>query len=186
LFYEDVFESYTYLFIYYFEGLGIKLKFLFFNFVFNFRYPLKINKMKIAIGGDHAGFEYKKTIISTLENKYEIKDFGSFSDESTDYPDYVHPLSSAVEAGEYDLGIVICGSGNGVAITANKHQQIRCALCWNTELAALARQHNNANVLAIPARFISLEEAQEIIKTFLETEFEGGRHSRRIDKIACV
>lgn len=142
--------------------------------------------MKIAIGGDHAGFEYKAKLIQKLESQgHEVKDFGPFSDASVDYPDYVHPLSSAVETGEFDLGIVICGSGNGVAITANKHQGIRAALVWNEELASLARQHNNANVLAIPARFISYELAEKVAETFLTTEFEGGRHANRVNKIAC-
>lgn len=142
--------------------------------------------MKIAIGGDHAGFEYKAKLIQKLESQgHEVKDFGPFSDASVDYPDYVHPLSSAVETGEFDLGIVICGSGNGVAITANKHQGIRAALVWNEELASLARQHNNANVLAIPARFISYELAEKVAETFLTTEFKGGRHANRVNKIAC-
>ncbi len=141
--------------------------------------------MKIAIGGDHAGFEYKESIIKMLSTQHEVKDFGPYSDASADYPDYVHPLAAAVESKEYELGIVICGSGNGVAITANKHQDIRCALCWNTELAALARQHNNANIVAIPARFIALELAQDIVQSFLENTFEGGRHALRVDKIAC-
>ncbi|SHO62197.1 ribose 5-phosphate isomerase B [Algoriphagus zhangzhouensis] len=141
---------------------------------------------KIAIGGDHAGFEYKGKLIQKLESQgYEVKDFGPFSTASVDYPDYVHPLSTAVENGEYDLGIVICGSGNGVAITANKHQGIRAALVWNKELAALARQHNNANVVALPARFIAYELAEEITEVFLTTEFEGGRHANRVNKIAC-
>ena len=141
---------------------------------------------KIAIGGDHAGFEYKATLIQKLNSLgYEVKDFGPFSDASVDYPDFVHPLSSAIEGGEFELGIVICGSGNGVAITANKHQGIRAALCWNEELAALARQHNNANVLALPARFISYELAEKLAETFLTTEFEGGRHQNRVSKIAC-
>lgn len=142
---------------------------------------------KIAIGGDHAGFEYKSRLIQKLEaSGYEVKDFGPFSDASVDYPDFVHPLSSAVEKREYDLGIVICGSGNGVAITANKHQGIRAALCWNEELAALARQHNNANILAIPARFVSYELGEKMSETFLITDFEGGRHQNRVDKIACT
>ena len=142
---------------------------------------------KIAIGGDHAGFEYKgKLIEKLLELGYEVKDFGPFSDASVDYPDYVHPLSSAIEAGEYDLGIVICGSGNGVAITANKHQGIRAALCWNEELAALARQHNNANVIALPARFISYDLAEKLAEIFITTDFEGGRHLNRVNKIACT
>lgn len=142
---------------------------------------------KIAIGGDHAGFEYKGKLIQKLEDLgYEVKDFGPFSDASVDYPDFVHPLSSAVEKGEFDLGIVICGSGNGVAITANKHQGIRAALCWNEELAALARQHNNSNVLAIPARFVPYELAGKMAETFLKTDFEGGRHQNRVNKIACT
>ncbi|SFO32750.1 ribose 5-phosphate isomerase B [Algoriphagus ornithinivorans] len=142
--------------------------------------------MKIAIGGDHAGFEYKEKFVQKLESLgHEVKDFGPFSDASVDYPDYVHPLSTAIENREYELGIVICGSGNGVAITANKHQGIRAALCWNEELAALARQHNNANVLALPARFISYELAEKLAETFLNTPFEGGRHANRVNKIAC-
>ncbi|MGY6742565.1 MAG: ribose 5-phosphate isomerase B [Cecembia sp.] len=141
---------------------------------------------KIAIGGDHAGFEYKKQLVAKLEELgYEVKDFGPFSDASVDYPDYVHPLSAAVEEGVFDQGILICGSGNGVAITANKHQGIRAALCWNEDLAALARQHNNANVLAIPARFVGYELAEKMASTFLSTDFEGGRHQNRVDKIAC-
>lgn len=141
---------------------------------------------KVAIGGDHAGFEYKAKMIQTLTALgYEVKDFGPFSTDSVDYPDYVHPLASAIEAGEYEQGIVICGSGNGVAITANKHQGIRAALCWNEDLAALARQHNNANVLALPARFISYELAENLAKIFLSTAFEGGRHANRVSKIAC-
>lgn len=141
---------------------------------------------KIAIGGDHAGYEYKAKLIERLSGLgYEVKDFGPFSSDSVDYPDFVHPLSSAVESREFELGIVICGSGNGVAITANKHQGIRAALCWNEELAALSRQHNNANVLAIPARFISYELAEKLAEIFLTTDFEGGRHQSRVNKIAC-
>nr|WP_287936633.1 ribose 5-phosphate isomerase B [Algoriphagus sp.] len=141
---------------------------------------------KIAIGGDHAGFEYKGKLVEKLTSLgYEVKDFGPYSSASVDYPDFVHPLSSAIEKGEFELGIVICGSGNGVAITANKHQGIRASLCWNKELAALARQHNNANVLALPARFISYELAEKLAEIFLTTPFEGGRHQNRVDKIAC-
>lgn len=140
--------------------------------------------MKIAIACDHAGFEYKEKLVDYLKNKgYEVKDFGTHSPESMDYPDAVHPLASAVEAGESDKGIVLCGSGNGVSMTANKHQGIRCALCWNLEIAWLARLHNEANVCAIPARFISYEEAEEIVTRFLTTDFEGGRHQRRVEKI---
>ncbi|MFL0683738.1 MAG: ribose 5-phosphate isomerase B [Algoriphagus aquaeductus] len=141
---------------------------------------------KIAIGGDHAGFEYKGKLVEKLTSLgYEVKDFGPYSSASVDYPDFVHPLSSAIEKGEFELGIVICGSGNGVAITANKHQGIRASLCWNEELAALARQHNNANVLALPARFISYELAEKLAEIFLTTPFEGGRHQNRVNKIAC-
>lgn len=142
--------------------------------------------MKIAIGGDHAGFEYKQNLIQLLEVAgHEVKDFGPFSDASVDYPDFAHPLAASVESGANEIGILICGSGNGVAITANKHQQIRAALCWTVELGALARQHNNANVLCLPARFISFEDATAITNTFIATAFEGGRHQNRVQKIAC-
>jgi ribose 5-phosphate isomerase B len=142
--------------------------------------------MKIAIGGDHAGFEYKTALIPFLTGKgYEVKDFGPFSAESADYPDFAHPLAIAVEKGEYDLGILICGSANGVAMAANKHQGIRAAIVWKKELAELARQHNNANVICLPARFISLDEAKQFAGLFITTAFEGGRHQRRVDKIAC-
>ncbi|MTI30570.1 ribose 5-phosphate isomerase B [Xanthovirga aplysinae] len=141
---------------------------------------------RIAIGGDHAGFEYKQKLTEKLKaHGYEVKDFGPFSDESVDYPDHVHPLAVAIKNQEIDEGILICGSGNGVAMTANKHTDIRAALCWNSELAALARQHNNANVICIPARFVSYKEAEEMVDTFLSTNFEGGRHERRIKKISC-
>lgn len=141
---------------------------------------------KIAIGGDHAGFEYKQKLISQLSTMgYNITDFGPNSDASVDYPDYIHPMASSVEAGENVLGIAICGSGNGVAMTANKHKGIRAALCWNKELAALARQHNDANIICIPARFVSFDTALEMITTFLTVEFEGGRHQNRVDKIPC-
>jgi ribose 5-phosphate isomerase B len=141
---------------------------------------------KIAIGGDHAGFEYKQKLLSQLSTMgYNITDFGPNSDASVDYPDYIHPMASSVEAGENVLGIAICGSGNGVAMTANKHKGIRAALCWNKELAALARQHNDANIICIPARFVSFDTALEMITTFLTVEFEGGRHQNRVDKIPC-
>ncbi len=140
---------------------------------------------KLAIACDHAGFDYKELIKKHLEGKYELKDYGTFSKDSVDYPDFVHPAASSVEKGENELGILICGSGQGVAITANKHQKIRCALCWETELAALAKQHNNANMVAIPARFVSEELALQIVDTFLNTDFEGGRHQNRVDKISC-
>ncbi|MEP0986419.1 ribose 5-phosphate isomerase B [Ekhidna sp.] len=142
--------------------------------------------MKIAIGGDHAGFKYKKRLISHLEdNGHEVKDFGPHSDDSVDYPDHVHPLASAISSEDFELGILICGSGNGVAMTANKHENVRAALCWNTELAALARQHNDANIICLAARFIAYEYAESLTDTFIETSFEGGRHERRVDKINC-
>lgn len=140
--------------------------------------------MKIGIGGDHAGFEYKEALIKELTSRgHEVKDFGPYSKDSVDYPDFVHPLANSVENTENDLGILICGSGNGVAMTANKHQGIRAALCWTAELASLARQHNNANIIAIPARFVSYEVASEMVEIFLNTEFEGGRHQNRVNKI---
>ena len=140
--------------------------------------------LSIAIGSDHAGFEYKELLKNFLENS-EIKDFGAYSAESADYPDFAHPVASAVESGEFKFGILVCGSANGVAITANKHQGIRAAICWNEELAGLARMHNNANVLCIPARFITPELAKAITNRFLTTDFEGGRHANRVDKISC-
>lgn len=142
--------------------------------------------MNIAIGGDHAGFEYKNRLIEFINNtlSYSTKDFGPFSNLSVDYPDYVHPLCTQLVRGEFDFGIVICGSGNGVAITANKHCHIRAALCFNVEVAQLARCHNDANVCAIPARFLSYPEVESIVNIFLSSKFEGGRHSARVDKIA--
>jgi len=140
--------------------------------------------LKIAIGADHAGFEYKQGIIEGLTTE-EVKDFGTYSSASVDYPDFAHPVASAVESGEFDFGILICGSGNGVAITANKHQGIRAAICWNEELAERARSHNNANILCLPARHIPLDLAKRIVEIFFSTEFEGGRHANRVDKIAC-
>src|SRR3954465_11383430 len=127
--------------------------------------------LKIAIGADHAGFSYKEALLKTLKVK-QLKDFGTHSPDSVDYPDFAHPVASAVESGECDLGILVCGSANGVAITANKHQGIRAAICWNEELAILARSHNNANIVCIPARFISIEEAKKIVEAFFTTEFE--------------
>jgi len=142
--------------------------------------------MKVAIGGDHAGFEYKNRLKAYLENAgHEVKDFGPETDESVDYPDHVHPLATAVGNKELELGILICGSANGVAITANKHQKIRAAIAWEEELAALARQHNNANIICLPARFITYDKAEAIVNTFLTTAFEGGRHERRVEKIHC-
>ena len=141
----------------------------------------------IAIGCDHAGFPYKEPIKKMLESEgFEVLDFGTNSSLSVDYPDFIHPAMNAIEASEAQLGVVICGSGNGVAITANKHQQIRAALCWQEDLAALARQHNNANVISIPARYVSEALALKMVKIFIETDFEGGRHATRVEKIACA
>lgn len=144
------------------------------------------SELRIAICNDHAGYGLKNHVIDFLKAQgvSVLKDFGCYSEESCDYPDYAHPMATAVEKGEYDFGIAICGSGNGISMTANKHQGIRAALCWLPELAALARQHNNANVLSMPARFISEETAIEIVKSFFAADFEGGRHERRVEKIA--
>lgn len=141
-------------------------------------------KIKIAIGADHAGFGYKEILKDFLQD-YEVKDFGTYSENSVDYPDFAHPVAAAVENGAFTYGILLCGSANGVAITANKHQHIRAGLCWENEVASLVRKHNNANVLCIPARFVSEELAKEITTTFLTTEFEGGRHQNRVEKISC-
>ncbi len=142
--------------------------------------------MNIAIGSDHAGFEYKELLKKHLEkNGHQIKDFGTYSLDSVDYPDFAHPVASAVEKKEFELGVLICGSANGVAITANKRQGIRAAICWMEEIASLARQHNNANVLCIPARFVSSDQAEKITDKFLATPFEGGRHETRVNKISC-
>ena len=142
--------------------------------------------MKISIGNDHAGPDYKSAIVAYLMAKgHEIFNHGTDSFDSVDYPDFGHPVAVDVESGKADLGIVICGSGNGIAMTANKHQGIRAALCWTKEISALARQHNNANVVSIPARFTSIQQAVEIVDTFLTTDFEGGRHANRVDKISC-
>lgn len=141
--------------------------------------------MKLAIGSDHAGFAYKAEIIKFLTIKHQVTDFGTDSENSTDYADYAHKVAGSVENEEVEFGILLCGSANGVAMAANKHQKIRAALCWTSEIASLARQHNHANVLCIPARFVSLEQAKAMITTFLETSFEGGRHLNRINKIPC-
>ncbi len=140
--------------------------------------------LKIAIGSDHAGFDYKQALVELLKDS-DVQDFGTHSAASVDYPDFAHPVAFAVENGEADFGILVCGSANGVAITANKHQGIRAAICWNAELATLARNHNNANVVCIPARFITLEVAEQIVQTFLTTPFEGGRHADRVKKMTC-
>lgn len=149
---------------------------------------LEFDKSKpIAIGADHAGFDYKQGVIKHLQDLgYEVKDFGTFSDQSVDYPDFAHPTASSVESNETSFGILLCGAANGVAITANKHQDIRAAICWQKDIAELARKHNNANMLCIPARFISLQLTLEIIDTFIKTSFEGGRHKERVNKIACA
>jgi len=143
------------------------------------------NKKTIAIGNDHAGTQYKKEIIKLLESKgYKVLNFGTDDENSMDYPDTIHPVAESVEKGIVDFGIILCGSGNGAAITANKHQKVRAALCWNNELVSLARQHNNANILSIPARFVSLQDALSFVEIFLTTDFEGGRHQKRVKKIA--
>ena len=143
-------------------------------------------KQKIAIGADHAGYPFKTAIIHWLQqNGYEVLDYGTNSEASTDYPDHIHPVATAVESEEAGAGIILCGSGNGAAMTANKHQGIRAALCWNNELASLARQHNDANILAIPGRFVNEAVALSMVQTFLDTPFEGGRHQRRVIKIRC-
>ena len=142
--------------------------------------------MTIAIGNDHAGTEYKKTIQHRLEELgHKVINHGTDSSDSVDYPDFVHPVAEMVAKGEAELGVLICGSGNGVSMTANKHQKVRAALCWTKEIVALAREHNDANILSIPARFTSVPQAIAMVDTFLGTEFEGGRHQRRVEKIAC-
>jgi ribose 5-phosphate isomerase B len=140
--------------------------------------------LKIAIAADHAGFNLKQVIIDTLATA-EVKDFGPYTEGSVDYPDFAHPVALAVESGEFDFGILICGNGNGMAVTANKHQGIRAAICWNEEIAERSRSHSNANVLCIPARHISVEMAKKIVEIFFTVDFEGGRHAARVDKIAC-
>lgn len=140
--------------------------------------------MKIAFASDHAGYSLKKHLMEVMRARgYETEDFGTHSEESCDYPDYAHPCAEAVESGACAFGIAMCGTGNGIAMTLNKHQGIRAALCWQPEIAALAKQHNNANILVMPARFVSEHEAQRILDAYLDAVFEGGRHQRRIDKI---
>jgi ribose 5-phosphate isomerase B len=142
--------------------------------------------MKISIGNDHAGPEYKKAIVEMLKaNGYEVTNYGTDSADSVDYPDFAHPVALDVETKNADFGIIICGSGNGIAMSANKHQGIRAALCWMKEIAVLARQHNDANIISIPARYTSIPQAVEMVQTFLKTDFEGGRHQNRVDKISC-
>ncbi|WP_140485414.1 ribose 5-phosphate isomerase B [Flavobacterium sp. GSA192] len=142
--------------------------------------------MKISIGNDHAGPEYKKAIVQYLESKgHQVTNYGTDTTASVDYPDFGHPVASDVEEGKADYGIVICGSGNGIAMTVNKHAGVRAGLCWTKEIAYLTRLHNDANIVSIPARYTSIEQAIEIVDTFLTTEFEGGRHQNRVDKISC-
>ncbi|MDW3196591.1 MAG: ribose 5-phosphate isomerase B [Cytophagales bacterium] len=141
---------------------------------------------KIAIGGDHAGYYYKEKLVASLREKgYEVEDFGPFSADSADYPDFVHPACTSIEEGKNEMGVLICGSGQGVAITANKHQGIRAALVWDRDLAKLSRQHNNANVICLAARFVGFELAESMVDAFLNEAFEGGRHERRVNKISC-
>jgi ribose 5-phosphate isomerase B len=142
--------------------------------------------LPVAIGCDHAGYIYKEDIISFLEGKgLAFTDFGTHSTDSVDYPDFAHPVAEAVAKKEASFGILLCGSANGVAITANKHQQVRAAICWGEELAELARKHNDANIICIPARFVSEGDAEKMVDIFLHTPFEGGRHANRVNKIAC-
>ncbi len=146
----------------------------------------KTTTMKIAIGNDHAGTDYKFAIVNHLQEQgIQVENHGTDSFDSVDYPDFVHPVAKAVEEGEVDCGILICGSANGVAMTANKYQKVRAGLCWTKEIVELIRQHNNANIICIPARFTAIPQAVEMVKTFLATDFEGGRHQRRVDKIVC-
>jgi ribose 5-phosphate isomerase B len=143
-------------------------------------------KIKIAVASDHAGYELKSRLLPwMIESGFAITDQGTYSEESTDYPDYAHLVASDVEKGMYDYGLLICGTGIGMDMTANKHQGIRSALCWNAEIASLAKSHNNANVLCLPGRFIDIETAKGIVEIFFATEFQGGRHQRRINKISC-
>jgi len=140
----------------------------------------------IAIGCDHAGFEYKTALVKWLTGMgHEVKDFGTNSPDSVDYPDFAHPVASSVEKEETSFGILLCGSANGVAITANKHQQIRAGICWQNDVAVIVRKHNDANIICIPARFVSLVLAEQMIELFMTTAFEGGRHATRVNKIAC-
>lgn len=147
--------------------------------------PFDLHK-PIAIGSDHAGYDYKEDLISFLEGRGLLfKDFGTHSKDSVDYPDFAHPVALSVEKGEAAFGILLCGTANGVAITANKHQGVRAALCWGEEIAKLSREHNNANIICIPARFVREGDAERMVATFMTTEFEGGRHLKRVEKIAC-
>ena len=143
--------------------------------------------MRVAIGADHGGFEHKESIKKFLEEKgIEVKDFGTYSEDSVDYPDLIHPLAKAINDGEYSKGIIMCGSGNGAQMTANKYPNVRAALCWNEEQAELTRLHNNANILSLPGRFIPMETAWKMVSLFLSTDFEGGRHLQRVEKISQI
>ena len=143
--------------------------------------------MQLSIGNDHAGVEYKEAIEAYLKDKgHNITNHGTDTNESVDYPDFIHPVAEDVSSGKVDLGIIICGSGNGAAITANKNQKIRAALCWTKEIVALAREHNNANILSLPARYLSIPQALAMVETYITTDFEGGRHQGRIDKMPCM
>ena len=145
------------------------------------------NSKIIPIGSDHAGYELKEYLKQELSKLgYNLKDYGTFSLDSCDYPDFIHPLAKDINDGVYPLGIIMCGSGNGVQMTANKYINVRCALCWEVEIASLARQHNDANICSLPARFVSREEGLKIVKPFLETQYEGGRHQRRVEKISQI
>ncbi len=143
-----------------------------------------MTKISIGIACDHAGYDFKEKLKNELEKEgYKIKDYGTYSNESTDYPDYAHPLANAIEKGKHKFGITLCGSGNGINMTSNKHQGVRAALCWNVEISELARLHNDANICSLPARFIDYNLAKDIVSKFLSTKFEGGRHKKRIEKI---
>ena len=142
--------------------------------------------MRLVIGGDHAGYALKAELLPyLLEKGYEVDDKGSYSAESVDYPDFAHPVAQAIETGKAELGILICGTANGVAMAANKHEKVRAAIAWKNEIAEFARTHNDANIICLPARYITVEEAKKMVDTFLNTAFEGGRHQRRVDKISC-
>lgn len=143
-----------------------------------------MDTIKLGIGADHAGYEYKEAVRNMLKNNgYDIKDYGTYTPESVDYPDYVHPLCRDIENDDIDVGILICGSGQGVCMTANKYPTVKAALCWENDIAVMSRRHNNANVICLPSRFVSVELAKEMTQIFLNTEFEGGRHQRRVEKI---
>jgi len=154
--------------------------------LFSMHSPFDLSK-PIAVGSDHAGYDYKEELISFLEGKgFPFTDFGTHSKDSVDYPDFAHPVASAVESGHASFGFLLCGSANGVAITANKHQGVRAAICWGEEIASLVRMHNDANIICIPARFVREGDAEKMVSLFMTTDFEGGRHANRVNKIACT